>query len=426
MSQQRTADRRRLIRHIRANVLDQVFSSASNFGVAILAAHKLPLREFGAFSLLYGAYLLSLVICRGLVGEPYMMRFSSTPDGQVRQREQGQTQGALAIGAVCGGLLIAIGTTIGGDMQVAALILGLALPFLLLQDVCRWVSFTEARGGVASLSDGSWCILLGLLSVPVFLYSGQTSLAAVIFVWCISGVLSIVPIALIQRPSFKKAWFSQNWRLGLPMATSLVLERGSTLIANLMVATALSLSAVGILQAGQLIFSPLNVVFLGAISATAPEAIRLRRVDVVRARRFAHWVGALLSALPLVAIGMFSVLPRSIGRMAFGPAWSEGWQVLWPTCVLFVATGYSFGAKVFARATRNTRAVMLMGVVNAILTVAMVGASIVSGSTIVVAWASAACMLLTALLWWKAQSPRGDSFERQVDKESSFIGVLPG
>ncbi len=97
---------------------DQLLSSVTNFLLVALVARAVSPADFGAFSLAYATFTLSLGAVRALAGEPLVVRYSSVSELRWREGVKLASGMAFAAGALVGlGSLIA-GGVVGGSLGV--------------------------------------------------------------------------------------------------------------------------------------------------------------------------------------------------------------------------------------------------------------------------------------------------------------------
>jgi len=135
---------------------DQVVSSATNFGVTLVAARTLSARDFGVFAILSTVYVLTNGVIRGLVSEPLLVGVSGAERSVWRPAAARAIVGASLLGVACGCVLL-IGAALASSSDRAAIIaLGVALPLLTIQDTARFAALAKGEPKVALLSDGAW------------------------------------------------------------------------------------------------------------------------------------------------------------------------------------------------------------------------------------------------------------------------------
>lgn len=385
------------------SLLDQALSSLSNFGVSVIAARSLDAHSFGIFALCYSGYLTLLVLVHGLVAEPFMMKMAAEPRQRVRREAGASVRSTALAGVMLGAPLVLGGLVAGGEGGRAAAVLGVGLPVLFVFEVHRWVAFTERRPWVAAAADGAWLVaLVGGVIVLRALGGPPDTVGTTLAVWiggCFVGlVVFLYQLGFPHRP--RRPWFLRHRELGVPVAAELVVDRGSRFLSNVVVGGVISVAAVGALEAGRLVYSPLNVLYLGATATLLPEAIsRLAAGDVRAVVR----IGRLASVGLIVGTVLFGVvvalLPASYGRAVLGDRWEAARDVLVPMTVFFVASGASYGTKIRLRAYKAVRRSLMLRVIGAIVLLVLTSIGLLIGTVSAVAWALAGAMVLTMVLW---------------------------
>lgn len=394
----------RLARHrMVPNLLDQALSSATNFGGSIVAAHHLSAHSFGIFVLCYAAYLLAVRLVFGLVAEPYVVMMGAESPRRMRREAGASIRSAAVVGLLLGLPAVAIGLLIGGEAGVAAAVLGAGLPVLFTFEVLRWIAFTRRRPWVAVSADGTWCVVL-VASVVALAVTGTElgSAGQVLAVWLLGPVLgTAVFFALLGWPlPMRGRWFLAHWRLGVPIAAEFVIARAVVFLSALFVSAGISVAAAGTLEAGRLVFAPLNVLFIGVPAALLPEAVAQRaRGEIGRVQRSGRYVALGLAAFT-AAYGLVVVAaPDRLGEAVLGDRWADAQTVLWPTSAFMVCTAFLFGSRVRLRAYRAVARSFNVRLVGASLTLGFAVLALSFDADVTgVAWAVALGTLIMAAL----------------------------
>ncbi len=118
-----------------------------------IVARVVTPRELGAFSIAFAVFTLSLGGARALSGEPLVVRYSSASTDRWRECVRLCAGTAMTAGIVLGvGCIVAAAVT-GGSVRPVLFVVGVSLPFLLVQDSWRFAFFAAGRGGGAFLND---------------------------------------------------------------------------------------------------------------------------------------------------------------------------------------------------------------------------------------------------------------------------------
>jgi len=135
---------------------DQAVSSVTNFLLVIMVAHLTTPSQFGGFALAYSAYVLAIGLEQALAGEVLLVVHGTDLTLPERLRRRTSAGLTLLLGAVIGVVMIGVGLAVSSPLRGALLVIGVALPGLLLQDLCRFVAFAEGRPSLAFWNDLLW------------------------------------------------------------------------------------------------------------------------------------------------------------------------------------------------------------------------------------------------------------------------------
>lgn len=384
-------------------MLDQAFSSISNFGVSVVAAQYLDARSFGVFALCYSGYLLLVQFVHGLIAEPFMMAMAAAPADQIDREADASVRSAALIGLVVAVPLVAAGVAFGGESGAAAAVLGAGLPVLFVFEVQRWVAFTMRRPWVAAVADAVW--LVGLVAAVVAMRTADRppdTVAITLGIWIggatVGLLLFLVLLGWPRRAT--RPWFLRHRRLGIPVAAEFAVDRGSKFLSNVLVGAVISVASVGTLEAARLVYSPLNVLYLGATAALLPDAVSRHAAGDVRG---VVRIGRLASAGLLVGTVLYGLaaaaLPDSYGEAVLGDRWGSAMEVFVPTTIFFICNGASYGARVRLRAYKAVGYSFTLRLIGSITLLVLTGIGLVVGTVLAVAWALAVAMFITLLLW---------------------------
>jgi hypothetical protein len=383
--------------------VDQALSSASNFGVAFVAARLLDPREFGAFGVGFAVYLIALGVSRSVATDPLVLRFSATYDPKAERAALGT---ALGVGLGAALAVATAATAVAGPLGQALLAFATVLPALLLQDAVRFAAFARGEPRWAAASDGAWVLteaaaLWAVRSAPM-----DARLGLVVLAWGGSAAMGVVMPLLVWRvrPSLASAarWLRTNAVLARRFAGEFAVTVGAGQLAVFSVAPLAGVAQAGALRAGQVLLGPLNVLFMACTQYAVPEGVRLRRRDPRALRPAAFVLGALLVGAAVLVGAAWAVAPEGLGRAVLGPAWKLGRSVVVPMSLAMAGSGAATvayaGLRVVEATDRSLR--VRAAVAPAIVTAGTIGAAVggVRGAVSLMAAAQAAA----AVLAWRA------------------------
>ena len=396
-----------------------MLSSATNFMLGVLVARAVDPRDFGAFSVVFATFTLSVGASRAVAGEPLVVRSSAVSTERWREAARFSVGTSLMIGSLVGLGCVLVALLAGGAFRVALATLGVFLPFLLAQDVCRYALFAHGHGGAAFLNDLIWAVAM-IAALGFFSSAELDSVAWFTTAWAFGGTLAAV-VGLLQLkispsgPVGALRWLGRNRDLAPRFLAEFALSSGASSLIVFGIGSLSGLAQVGQIRAGQIALGPLNVMFVGAGMATVPEGVRLLRESPQRLARASRWISIVTAAGALVWGVLVVFLPTAIGRFALGANWEGAKSLIIPLSVGVIGYGLSFGAttglRSLAAAKRSLRARELSAVSSVFLVLS--GASLGGASGAAWGFAMTGC-LGVAYSWWHFTKALGEHRERAV------------
>lgn len=383
---------------------DQIFSSATNFGVNILIARSLGAASFGAFSIAFTTYILFLNLSRAVNTEPLTIRFTDVDHSSWSEATRRASACTLLVGLagsiVCG----AVGLLTSGDLAVSFLALAISLPGLLYLDMWRFAFFAQGKGHRAMLTDILWAIFM--FPAMFWVLTGpDVSLFLLVMAWAGSAVVGGVIAAIVWgvRPSFSKVrqWLRDHRDLTPSFVGELAAVSSAGQLALIGIGFVASLTVVGAYRAAYVLFGPLRIIFQGMTLYGVPEAVRVLRDSPQRLRR-ATRVGALVLALVALAYGMaLMVMPDRWGEFVLGETWEFVDPLVIPFTIGVMGIGLSMPTYIGLRALEAARDTFItrMIVAGADVVATIVGAAI--GGAVGAAWFGRATLFLGSGVWWR-------------------------
>jgi O-antigen/teichoic acid export membrane protein len=288
---------------------------------------------------------------------------------------------------------MAVGLTLSEDTRPALVALGVCLPGLLVQDVCRMAFFSSGRADRAAINDGLWTVL-EFAALAGVLVSGIRDVAVFILVWGGSAtVAAVCGIAVLRSPPLLRGalgWLLAQRSLSGYLVAENILGVGLAQVGILMVGVVGSASDVGSLRAAQVLLGPLNIVVTAALLFGIPEVAR-RKTMSERDRWLFCW--GLSAALCVVSLGYSAVLlllPDSVGVHLLGDTWSGAQTVLLAMCTLSLAIAVGVGPGITLYGLGRVRTTFGLNLVKAPLLVVLLTVGIWWQGAVGAAWALAA------------------------------------
>lgn len=341
--------------------VDQALSSASNFGMAFLAARLLDAEGFGVFGIAFAVFLLALGVSRSVATDPLVVRFSAERDERAERSALGAAAGA---GTAAGVLVVAAAALVGPSLRGPLVALAVVLPGLLVQDAVRFAAFARGDPRWAALSDGVWVLaeVGGALAVRSAARP-EARAALLVLAWGLAAAAGAAAVLVWWRvrPALGDAgwWVRSNAGLAGRFTGEFAVTVGAGQLAVFFVAAFAGVSDAGSFRAGQVLLGPLNVVFMAASQFAVPEGVRLRRRDLPALRRGAVALAGLLAGSAVAGGAVWAAAPAGLGRALLAGAWDQGRAVVVPLSLAMAGSGVAsvayWGLRVLDAADRSLR-----------------------------------------------------------------------
>jgi hypothetical protein len=406
-------------------IADQGIASLSNVAMAVVAARALAPADFGGFALAMAVYAFVLGVARALATEPLLVTAASDLDG-----DRAGPAGAMAAFGVVGALACAAGgALVGGPAGACLLAIAPFLPLLLLQDGWRYVGFAAGRPAEALFVDVVWVLVQA--AVTVYLVVGDaTEPAAFVIGWAAAGAVAALAGAVRARtaPGLGAGWrwVRRNLVLGGPFMADFLVAGGAASVGLWLLGAISGLDAAGAIRAGQTLFGPINILYLGILVTLLPEGARRVRVDRPGVRAL---MGRASLAVAAVAGGWTLVLvalPSGAGRAVLGETWPQARSLLVPLGASMVAGGLAMGATAGLRAIGEARVALRarLLVLPAVLGLPIVGAAV--ADDVGFAYGLAGGMGVTAAVWWVIFARTLSAGHPTEHVDEGLGGAVPG
>ena len=332
---------------------DQAVASLSTAILSIVLARSVSESAFGAFGAGLLIYTFLIGIARALVSDPLVIRFSDRSAGAHAEASRRATGAALVLGTVCG-LAVAGASFIDPgahpDLARALRMTGLALPFLLLQDSCRYSSFSAGTPARAFLSDVSWAAVQ-FSGLAVALATGHRGLQSLMLCWVLgaatASALAMAQMRTLPHVHTAVSWLRDHWDLTGRLGLDFAVNQGAYNWTILLVGKLDRIESVGSLSAGRTLLGPLQLLASGTSSFVLPTMARQRSLRSLR--RIAVLVGLALGGTAAGWTAFLVFMPEQWGLWLLQENWSGARQVLpgigWTVAMSGLALGAGLGLK---------------------------------------------------------------------------------
>lgn len=398
------------LRRLRAlsGVLDQLFSSISNGVIIFAVAVVSPPQQFGHIAILMTALVAVMGCLRGALGTPLLLK-----SDQSRERIRREGSYALTASFMVGPLLAATIIVFGSDLGIAAVILGIASPFVLAQDVLRYVAIAEGRPYVAALWDGIWCA--GSIALLVLTWSGFKFVTVSVLLggWGLLAAIAffglLADLRVLPRSRGSIAWIRAGLQHRIRYGVDAGLEQ-VTILAVLTIVSALTTTTLAAaLRGATALLAPIGM-FGNAIQLIViPESTR-RSSQPKEVWRLMLRI-AIISAFA-TSLGGFilCMLPTRIGFFLLGDSWELSQRILPVTVLEYVAACFAVALAIFLRTfNRSADALALrIALMVAVISGATLTAVVFQNAIGVAIGIAMASVLVTgvAFAWFTPWQPR--------------------
>lgn len=379
-------------RSIALGFVDQTFSSATNFGLSVIAGRLLGPSGLGLVFMAFTLYVVALGLQRRLLTEPLLAGTAGASPETLR---------ATTMLTLTVSILFALSATIG------ALVAGLILPgfvgraslliapwFIptLLQDVVRNVMFRDKRPMAATVNDAVWFVVMA--STVVLAWNLETP-EATMLCWGL-GALAATSVGMIQlhaRPRGPRAslrWWRADalpfgkWNAG----AGVVSQIGSNAVVFVL-SGIVGVAALGGLRGAESVFAPLTIVIPAISLPGLPLVARTLGEDPRRAVQ----VSIRLSLVALTATSLYAIAMVSGGwrllPLLFGESFARFRYLIWPIAVAQLFTSAGVGLLLLMKAERRGKELMINGAIGAIVSLVLVAAAAWRYGLIGAAWGTA-------------------------------------
>jgi O-antigen/teichoic acid export membrane protein len=385
-------------------VADQGISSLSNFAVGLFVARSFGASTFGAFTLAFLTYTVTINATRGLATDPLLVRYSGASSRRWRRATSSATGTALAVGVLVGAVCVLAGLLLPDSLGSVFIALGIGMPGLVLQDSWRFAFFALGRGFLSFVNDLFWTVLL-VLALVVLYYLGDGSATRCMIAFggtaTLAAMLGALQARTVPRPLRAGYWLRSHSGLSVRYLVENVSISGASQIRAYVLGGVASLAAVGYVRASEILMGPFLVLLMGISQVAVPEASRVFHRDSTRLGRFCLILGG-VQASAAIAWGLIiiTIFPLGPGRALIKELWMPTAQLI-PAITLTVAfasfvTAGTAGLRAMGLARRSLRAQLTAAAAYAIL--GSVGA--ILWGALGTSWGVTAAQCISALVWW--------------------------
>lgn len=420
-----------------SGVIDQVFSSLSNGLLIFAVAVVTPIGDFGEIALLLTLLSAAIGVLRGALGTPLLLT-AGRDSSDIRKEGSYAFTTALLVSPIVGAVMWAVGAV---GIGLPGILVIVATPISLAQDVLRFVAIARGRPHVAAFWDGIWFAGSAALLVATWFRLPMASTTSILVAWTLLGLVAlmgiVVGVRVTPRLGNYVAWIFDGWQHRIRYGADYGLEQTVVFGVLLFASLVLSPSVSATLRGAAVLLAPLAIATSAIPLVVIPESRRqnmapervwnaLSRISVVTS-----------SGTVLFGITLF-LLPGKLGELLLGDTFADARAIVpiiaieyaivaWPVSVIFYLRAFN----------RSADALMLKLSYAVVAPVMAFGGGLLfhTAAGVVVGMASAAmfnaAFSLIRIKPWKAPQPAsGDPQSAQPEPSpSSAVGpptTIPG
>jgi O-antigen/teichoic acid export membrane protein len=388
-------------RRLSTITIDQAISGASNILIAVLAARLLDTAHFGRFGLVLLLYGMVQSANRALIGGPLLVH----PE-EARQRTREVVDSGLVVGVVLAALVFTLGLAASvwdPGLGRAVLVLAAFTPFLVLQDLGRFLGFALQRPVLALRLDVAWLGLL-FVGVGILVWQEVDSLPWFVVAWAASGAVAGLGMVVPRGdgfPRFGSAWLRTTWGYSWRYLVGSLATQGSMLVGTAGVSAVAGARELGKGIGATLLVRPFMTFQIAAMASGVSDVANDRQ-DRSTVMRHVRRTTLITTAVAVINTVVMLVLPDVLGRQILGETWYAAQPLLLGAGAQIVLLGLITGPRTALLGLGVVRVSIPLDIIGALLyTVLMVIGAYVDGAYGAV-WAVAAGLAVMAVVWWVA------------------------
>jgi hypothetical protein len=405
-----------------SGAVDQVFSSLSSgliiYAVAVVTATD----DFGEIALLLTLLSAAIGALRGALGTPLLLT-AGRDASDIRREGSYAFTSALLVSPIVGAVMWAVG---GAGIGLPAILIIVATPIVLAEDVLRFVAIAQGRPHVAALWDGVWFAGSAALLVATWLRLPLATTTNILAVWTALALIALVGMVVGVRvgPRVRNyvAWMSDGWQHRLRYGADYGLEQTAVFGVLLFASLVLSPYVSATLRGATALLAPIAIATSAIPLVVIPESRRQNMAPQRVWNALARITLVSSSATVLFGIALF-LLPNKVGELLLGGTFADARSIIpivgleyaivvWPISVIFYLRAFN----------RSADALTLKLCYALVLPVMAFGGGLLfhTAAGVVVGMASAATFnaaySLIRIKPWKApQGPSGDQQSAEPD-----------
>jgi O-antigen/teichoic acid export membrane protein len=331
----------------------QTFSSATNFGLVLIAGRLLGPAGLGMVVIGLGAYQLVVGLQRAFIAQPIVAYAARRSAAERRSLVEAGLTIVLATGAVALVALVVTGVAVGGSIGRAMLIVAPWLVIALLQEFWKAVLFQERLGFAAAASDFARLVVMGLLTIVAVDWTHDYTIVAAWGIAAAAGLLVAIRFFPMQPKGIGvsvELWRRHAADLGLWLGAREVVYQIVTYATMVALALIIGTRDLGGLRSAEALFSPWSLIAAALALPALPALSRAAALSHRHANRLAVKISAGALGLGLAYFLLMALIGPWLLTFLFGAEFSSYDDLVWPMAMtqLAYAATYSFNLLLFA------------------------------------------------------------------------------
>lgn len=381
----------RLRSRVRWGLIDQVLSSGTNFGLALVAGRLLGPSGLGVVTIGFTTVMALVVLQRYLLSEPLTITTSNAPRGARSEKTAAAITTSILFALAAASLALTVGGLLGGTLGTAFRVFALWIPGVLLQDLWRGVLFREGRGRDATINDAIWMIaMLTALSLVASRPSAQLIVSTWGFGALMAAAAGFIQLRLIPGAlaAARRWWFDEAWPLGRWSGLEAISEMAGNVGFFVLVGSLLGPAAAGGMSAARVVFAPVTLI-APAISLPALPAMTQSLASSRReAGRLTKRLIGVFLGLTVAYYAMVGLVRDPLLSLLFGHRFVQYGALIFPVGLSQLSVALAMGPFLLLRASRAARALLLIKLLSAVCILTFVAVSAFAGADVFgAAWA---------------------------------------
>lgn len=346
--------------------LGQVFSSATNFGVVLIAGRLLGPAGLGMVVIGLGAYQLVAGLQRAFVAQPiiaYAAPLSATD--RRRLSEAGLTIVA-GTGAAATLVVVILGLAVNGSVGHAMLIVAPWLIIGSLQDYWKAIMFQEGLGLGAAASDCARLVAMCLLTAVALEWKHDYAIVASWGIAALIGLAVAIPVFPMRPKSIRVSvhlWRQYASKLGLWLGAREVVNQTMGYVTIVTLALVIGTRDLGGLRSAEALFSPWSLIAAALVLPALPALSRAAAVSHREANRLAVKISIGAISLGTAYFLLMALIGSSLLPFLFGSSFAPYNDLVYPMGIGQLAWAATYSFNLLLSAERRGAAAFAAGAV---------------------------------------------------------------